>query len=109
VRDDYQAAADNGIARFRWARLVDEVHSVLGNDRADELGAVPYPNSWGRGYLDPRGGTAALTAWPLPDDLFAGENDKAEGLIFAPQAGWLIALDLERDATNLFQITGVPT
>jgi hypothetical protein len=60
------------------------------------------------GDLDPRGGTAALTAWGLPDDLFAGEDDKAEGLIFAPQVGWLIALDLERDATNLFQITGVP-
>jgi hypothetical protein len=60
VRDDYQAAADNGIARFRWARLVDEVHSVLGNDRADELGAVPYLNSWGRGY--PR------RSW-MPDDV----------------------------------------
>jgi hypothetical protein len=58
--------------------------------------------------LDRQGGTAALTAWPLPDELFAGEDDKAEGLIVAPQIGWLVALDLERDATNLFQITGVP-
>lgn len=58
--------------------------------------------------LDPQGGTAALTAWPLPADLFADEDDKAEGLVFAPQVGWLIALDLERDAANLFHITGVP-
>jgi hypothetical protein len=29
---------------------VVEVHSVLGNDRADELAAVPFLNSWGRDY-----------------------------------------------------------
>ncbi len=49
-RDDYRPAADNGITRFRWARSVDEVHAVLGNARADELGAVPFLNSWGRNY-----------------------------------------------------------
>jgi hypothetical protein len=49
-RRDYQPAADNGITRFRWARSVDDVHGVLGNDRADELGAVPFLNSWGADY-----------------------------------------------------------
>lgn len=49
-RDDYRPAADNGIRTFRWARSVDEVHAVLGNARADELGAVPFLNSWGRDY-----------------------------------------------------------
>jgi len=49
-RASYTADHDEGIARFRWARSVDEVHQVLGNDRADELGAVPILNSWGRGY-----------------------------------------------------------
>lgn len=58
--------------------------------------------------LDPRSGTAALTAWPLPANLFVDEEDKAEGLVFAPGLGCLVALDLDRDATNLFQITGLP-
>jgi hypothetical protein len=58
--------------------------------------------------LDPEGGTAALTAWPLPDKLFETENDKAEGLLFVPQLDWLVALDLERPAPNLFSISGVP-
>jgi hypothetical protein len=49
-REDYRPAADNGIRRFRWAQSVDEVHNVLGNARADELGAVPFLNSWGRNY-----------------------------------------------------------
>ncbi len=49
-REDYRPAADNGIRRFRWAQSVDEVHAVLGNARADELGAVPFLNSWGRNY-----------------------------------------------------------
>lgn len=49
-REGYTPDHDEGIQRFRWARSVDEVHSVLGNDRADELGAVPILNSWGRSY-----------------------------------------------------------
>jgi len=49
-RAGYDPVRRDGISRFRWARSVDEVHSVLGNDRADELGAVPMLNSWGRSY-----------------------------------------------------------
>lgn len=54
--DDHQGRAtytpehEAGIRRFRWASSVDDVHQVLGNDRADELGAVPFLNSWGRDY-----------------------------------------------------------
>jgi hypothetical protein len=49
-RAGYESDRENGIRRFRWARSVDQVHRVLGNERADELGAVPFLNSWGRGY-----------------------------------------------------------
>ena len=50
-RAGYAAERDEGIQRFRWARSVDDVHQVLGNERADELGAIPFLNSWGRqGY-----------------------------------------------------------
>jgi len=50
VRDDYSPDHKAGIQHFRWARTVDEVHQVLANARADELGAVPFLNSWGRDY-----------------------------------------------------------
>jgi hypothetical protein len=60
-RANYQAALDNGITKFRWAESVDDVHAVLANDRADELGAVPFLNSWGRGYPH--------RTW-MPDDVF---------------------------------------
>lgn len=49
-REGYRADAADGVRRFRWARSVDDVHRALGNERADELGAVPFLNSWGRGY-----------------------------------------------------------
>lgn len=49
-RATYKPGLDNGLTRFRWARSVADVHRVLGNDRADELGAVPFLNSWGPGY-----------------------------------------------------------
>ena len=49
-RAGYEPERSEGIQRFRWARSVDDVHEVLGNERADELGAVPFLNSWGRGY-----------------------------------------------------------
>jgi hypothetical protein len=49
-RGAYAADVGAGIQHFRWAQSVDEVHQVLGNDRADELGAVPFLNSWGRDY-----------------------------------------------------------
>lgn len=49
-REGYQPDPTKGIQRFRWARSVDEVHAVLGNERAEELGAVPMLNSWGRDY-----------------------------------------------------------
>jgi len=49
-RDDYRPGHGAGIQHFRWARSVDEVHQVLGNARADELGAVAFLNSWGSRY-----------------------------------------------------------
>lgn len=49
-RGAYAADTADGIQRFRWATSVDDVHHVLGNERADELGAVPFLNSWGAGY-----------------------------------------------------------
>jgi len=60
------------------------------------------------GHLVPEDGTAMVTAWELPDDLFAKHDDKAEGLVFAPPLGWLVALDLEREAPNVFPLSGVP-
>jgi hypothetical protein len=60
------------------------------------------------GDLAPEGGTAALTPWQLPAHLFQTEDDKAEGLVFAPKLGWLVALDLEREAPNIFPVGGVP-
>lgn len=50
TRASYQADLKDGIQVFRWARTVDEVHEALGNERADQLGAVPLLNSWGSGY-----------------------------------------------------------
>lgn len=61
-RADYEAVADSGLETFRWAQSVDEVHAVLSNERADELGAVPVLNSWGTGYPH--------RVW-LPDDVLA--------------------------------------
>ncbi|TDD07546.1 hypothetical protein E1181_08955 [Saccharopolyspora terrae] len=49
-RANYVAEVGDGIEVFRWARSVDQVHTALGNSRADELGAVPILNSWGTGY-----------------------------------------------------------
>lgn len=49
-RAGYTADVGDGIKRFRWAQSVEDVHRVLENPRADELGAVPFLNSWGRGY-----------------------------------------------------------
>jgi len=46
----YEPERAAGIQRFRWASSVDDVHKALGNARADELGAVPFLNSWGRNY-----------------------------------------------------------
>jgi hypothetical protein len=59
-RDDYSPDHQHGIQHFRWAQSVAEVHSVLGNERADELGAVPFLNSWGRDYPQ--------RTW-MPDDV----------------------------------------
>jgi hypothetical protein len=59
-REGYKPVMKNGIKVFRWAKSVDDVHSVLGNDKADQLGAVPILNSWGPGYPH--------RTW-LPDDV----------------------------------------
>jgi hypothetical protein len=60
-RSGYHPEFDDGVASFAWAASVDEVHQVLANDRADELGAVPFLNSWGRSY--------SHRTW-MPDDVF---------------------------------------
>ncbi|MEU4674690.1 hypothetical protein AB0F91_43780 [Amycolatopsis sp. NPDC023774] len=44
----YKPNSALGIQAFRWAKTVDDVHAVLGNPRADELGTVPLLNSWAR-------------------------------------------------------------
>jgi hypothetical protein len=49
-REDYRPDLTDGIQKFRWAQSVEDVHQALGNGRADELGAVSFLNSWGRGY-----------------------------------------------------------
>ena len=58
--------------------------------------------------LAPEGGSASVTAWPLPSELFETDDDKAEGLVFVPELGWFVALDLERPAPNVFALSGVP-
>jgi len=59
-RTGYQPDTTQGLTTFRWAQTVDEVHAVLGNEKADELGAVPILNSWGPDY--------PARVW-LPDDV----------------------------------------
>jgi hypothetical protein len=43
-------APQDGISAYRWATSVEEVHSVIQLPLADELGAVPLLQSWGRYY-----------------------------------------------------------
>ena len=59
-RDKYKPDASQGISAYRWAQTVDEVHGVLGNEKADQLGAVPVLNSWGDDYPE--------RVW-MPDDV----------------------------------------
>lgn len=66
-REDYEPALDDGVKSFRWAQSVDDVHRVLANARADELGAVPILNSWGRGYPH--------RTW-MPDDVLGRLMDE---------------------------------
>ena len=49
-RDQEEPASGEGIAAFRWARTVEEVHSVLKSPANDRAGAVRILNSWGRDY-----------------------------------------------------------
>jgi hypothetical protein len=49
-RDQEPPASGEGIMVYRWARTVDEVHSVLKSPANDRAGAVRILNSWGRGY-----------------------------------------------------------
>jgi hypothetical protein len=73
-RATYAADVGEGLKAFRWAESVDEVHAVLDNPRADELGAVPFLNSWGRDY--PR------RVW-MPDEVLAVLM-KQEGEVAVP-------------------------
>lgn len=59
-RAKYHADRTDGLRVFRWATSVEDVHRVLDNPRADELGAVPILNSWGESYPH--------RVW-LPDDV----------------------------------------
>jgi hypothetical protein len=64
----------DGIAAYRWASSVDDVHQTIRMPLADSLGAVPLLNSWGKSY--PR------VVW-LPDsvlDRLLGEYGEA-GLV----------------------------
>ncbi len=74
AREKYAPEAKQGIKAFRWAKSVDDVHSVLANPRADELGAVPLLNSWGPGYPH---------RTYLPDEVLAKLIDE-EGEIGVP-------------------------
>lgn len=40
----------DGIAAYRWATSVEEVHSIIQMPLADSLGGVPLLQSWGRDY-----------------------------------------------------------
>lgn len=73
ARAAYTPDAKNGLHAYRWAKTVDEVHEVLANPRADELGAVPFLNSWGSGYPH---------RTYMPDDVLARliEEDGEVGL-----------------------------
>ena len=73
-RGTYAADLGAGIQHFRWAQSVEEVHEVLGNERADELGAVPYLNSWGPDYPH--------RTW-MPDDVL-GRLMEEDGEIAVP-------------------------
>ncbi len=43
-------AAGDGIAAYRWATSVDQVHAAIQLPVADQLEAVPLLNSWGDDY-----------------------------------------------------------
>jgi hypothetical protein len=49
-RDQEEPAPGEGIAVYRWAKTVAEVHGVLKSPANDRAGAVRILNSWGRGY-----------------------------------------------------------
>jgi hypothetical protein len=49
-RATVQANAAEGIATFRWASTVSDVHAVLKSPASDRTGAVRILNSWGTGY-----------------------------------------------------------
>jgi hypothetical protein len=73
-RAKYKADLADGLKVFRWAKNVDDVHATLGNQRADELGAVPILNSWGESYPH--------RVW-LPDDVLSRLIDE-DGEIAIP-------------------------
>lgn len=65
----------DGIAAFRWAQSVAEVHQTIKMPLADSLGAVPLLNSWGR-YDYPH------VTW-LPDEVLDRllQEDGEAGLV----------------------------
>ena len=73
-RRGYKPDSGDGIAAVRWTDSVDEVHAALGNERADQLGAVPFVNSWGRNY--------PYRTW-MPDEVLAFLIDR-QGEVAVP-------------------------
>jgi hypothetical protein len=51
---------------------------------------------------------AVFEIWPLPVRMPRTRKDLAEGLVFVPEIGWLVALDRSVRATNVYAIAGIP-
>lgn len=85
------------------------------NDLAvDEWGRLLVVSSLSRrvgrlnGKLDSHGGAATFELWELHPDIFDEDGDRAEGLVWVPEWGWFVALDLQRHAPNLVRIGDIP-
>jgi hypothetical protein len=97
-----------------WALDSDPKLKSVNDLAVDEHGRLHMVSSKSRAIarlesdLAPGGGPGAVSVFPLPEDMFATDDDKAEGLVLVPELGWLVALDLERSAPNVFHISGVP-
>jgi hypothetical protein len=101
VLDSWLVDPDAGVKSVNDLALDAEGRLHLVSSKSRRLARVDHD-------LAPAGGSATLTAWDLPDELFKTDDDKAEGLVFVPELGWFVALDLERLAPNVFAISGVP-
>jgi hypothetical protein len=101
VLDSWLIDPDSGVKSINDLALDADGRLHLVSSKSRRLARLDHD-------LAPEGGSATLTAWDLPAELFATDDDKAEGLVFVPELGWFVALDLERPAPNVFAISGVP-